>query len=230
MKAFFDAVKPMFGGKLTQGQVDGMTLILQEAKSLPITHQAYLLATTFHETAFTMQPIYERGRRSYFNKYEPGTSLGAILGNTEDGDGYKYRGRGFVQLTGRANYRKAGLVDKPDEALKPAAAAAVLVIGCTEGWFTGRTLADYLPGDYVNARRVVNRLDKAQIIAGYARQFESALRFVTIPVAPFTTASPKAQAVNPAPAAAKGKTYGMAGAISAIGEVIAAAVAYFLKG
>lgn len=198
MKAFFDAIRSMFGGKLTQDQVDGMTLILREAKSLPVTHQAYLLATTFHETNRTMAPIYEDGRRSYFNKYERGTKLGAVLGNTEAGDGYKYRGRGFVQLTGRVNYRRAGLVDKPDEALKPAVAAAVLVIGCTEGWFTGRTLADYLPGDYVNARQVVNGTDKAQTIAGYARQFESALRLATIPAAPLTIPPARAQVDAPA--------------------------------
>lgn len=45
--------------------------------------------------------------------------------------------------------------------------------GCTEGWFTGKKLADY--SDYVNMRRVVNGTDRAEMIAGYAETFEAAL-------------------------------------------------------
>jgi predicted chitinase len=67
-----------------------------------------------------------------FWRYEPGTSKGKMLGNTRSGDGYRYRGRGFIQLTGRYNYRvygkrlKLDLEKNPDEALKPAVAARVL--------------------------------------------------------------------------------------------------------
>lgn len=57
------------------------------------------------------------------------------LGNTEYGDGYAYRGRGLIQLTGKANYKKAGdslgvdLVANPDLVATPEYAAL------TAGWF-----------------------------------------------------------------------------------------------
>jgi hypothetical protein len=128
-----------------------------------------------------MQPIYERGAKSYFSKYEPGTKIGAALGNTKPGDGYRFRGRGFVQLTGRANYVKAGkklglnLMDGPDAALSPMIAARILVQGATEGWFTGKKLDDYLPDSFVSARRVINGTDKAGEIASIATAFGKAL-------------------------------------------------------
>ncbi len=48
---------------------------------------AYVLATAYHETAHTMKPIYERGGKAYFNKYDAGTAIGKRLGNTVKGDG-----------------------------------------------------------------------------------------------------------------------------------------------
>ncbi len=200
---FFDTIRPMFGGQLTQAQVDGLDLLLSVISAEPVEHQAYLLATTYHETAQTMQPITEYGGRTYFNKYDTG-KLAAALGNTPeaDGDGFLYRGRGYVQITGRSNYARAGkaldvdLIGNPDLALHPTIAARILVLGCTQGWFTGKKLADYLPGDYVNARRVVNGTDRADLIASYARTFEMALRSMGPTIAP----APPAQPPKPQPA------------------------------
>lgn len=179
----FDMVRPIFGGKLTQSQVDGINTLLEAWEKHGDgndRHLAYLLATAKHETASTMQPIYERGRTAYFDKYNVGTKIGKALGNTQAGDGFKYRGRGYVQLTGRANYDKAGkklglnLIDNPDEALKPDVAAAVLITGCLEGWFTGKKLSNYQ--DFISMRRVINGTDKAAFIATYADSFYAAVK------------------------------------------------------
>lgn len=182
---FYRAVRPMFHGMLSQAQVDGIEALLAATEGQPITFRAYLIATAKHEVDNTMQPITEYGGRRYFNKYDTG-KLAKALGNTPeaDGDGFLYRGRGYVQLTGRANYAKAGaalgldLIRHPDLALQPTYAARILVRGCVEGWFTGKKLGDYLPGDYIGARRIVNGQDDAVLIASYAREFEAALRLL----------------------------------------------------
>ena len=186
--AFWNAIRPMFGGVLKQSQVNGIETILAASDGLPISHRAYLLATAKHETADTLQPITEYGGRRYFDKYDTG-KLAKALGNTPeaDGDGFRYRGRGYVQITGRANYTKAGgklgvdLIANPDAALNPDIAARILVRGCSEGWFTGKKLSDYLPDDFRNARRVVNGTDRADLIASYAIEFGKALATETAP-------------------------------------------------
>lgn len=58
-------------------------------------------------------------------------------------------------------------------------ATNILLLGMKEGWFTGRKLSDYInqsKKDYLNARRIINGMDKASLIAGYAETFEKALR------------------------------------------------------
>lgn len=58
-------------------------------------------------------------------RYEPPSDLARKLGNVEKGDGYRFRGRGPIQITGRANYKTFGdllkldLVNDPDLAAKP---------------------------------------------------------------------------------------------------------------
>lgn len=178
---FFDSIRASFG-PLSQGQVNGINELIDATEGLSIFHTAYVLATAWHETARTMQPIYERGKRKYFDMYEPPSKKAKALGNTIKGDGYKYRGRGYVQITGRANYHKASgpthkdLVENPDIALEPAVAATIIRFGMEQGWFTGKRMADY--NDYRSMRRVVNGTDKADLIAGYAEKFEAALKAV----------------------------------------------------
>ncbi|MFO1147817.1 MAG: hypothetical protein U1E62_05505 [Alsobacter sp.] len=86
--------------------------------------QAHFIAQAAHETAgFTT--LEELGRPAYFKRYDPCTVTGKRLGNTQPGDGLRYKGRGIFQLTGRANYAAYGarlklpLVDDPDLAAIP---------------------------------------------------------------------------------------------------------------
>ncbi|MBD9445747.1 hypothetical protein IB248_09155 [Rhizobium sp. RHZ01] len=100
------------------------------------------------------------------------------LGNNASTDGWTFRGRGLCQITGRANYAKFGVVSDPDRAATLPTAAIIMVRGMRDGSFTTKKLADYLNDagtDYVNARRIINGLDRAQEIAAYAKKFEAAL-------------------------------------------------------
>ena len=172
-------------GSASQSQVDAIQDLLTRFEDTrafwqTIPEISYALATIKHETANSFLPITEYGNRPYFNKYDGRSDLG----NTNSGDGYKFRGRGFVQITGRKNYAKfsplvgVDLVSNPDFALNPITAFKIMSIGMRDGLFTGKKFSDYIAPkkcDYVNARRIINGTDKAALIAGYARQFQTIL-------------------------------------------------------
>lgn len=189
---FFDSVRPsLFKGSLSQGVVEGIETILAECSArdvLDAGQVGYVLATAFHETAFTMQPIKEFGSAAYFkrmyDKHGTRPAVAKRLGNTVAGDGAKFFGRGYVQITGRRNYadwsKRLGvdLLKEPDLALVPAHAARILVEGSKLGTFTSKKLVDYIAGekrDFYNARRIINGKDKAAAIAAYAEKFAVAL-------------------------------------------------------
>ena len=105
-------------------------------------------------------------------------------GNLIPEDGYTYRGRGYVQLTLRANYVSLGraldidLVGNPDLAADPDTAARIAVYGMVHGSFTGKKLDDYINStktDYEGARRIVNGNDRARVIADDAETYDSTL-------------------------------------------------------
>jgi hypothetical protein len=190
-KQFFDSVRhSIFGGKLSQSQVSGLESILDYAEPTRLTdlrQLSYVLATTAFETAYTVQPIREHGGADYFFKmYDPKGSRPTVakaLGNTTPGDGIKYSGRGFVQLTGRTNYERMSvvtgvdLVNNPDLAMQPDIATKILFYGMEHGSFTSKKLTDFFNDktDWVGARKIINGQDKATEIASIAQKFYTAL-------------------------------------------------------
>lgn len=173
---FFNKVrKQLHQGKLNQEQVDGYEAILNELACYDLSTQekAYMLATAYHETKYTMQPV----REAYWlSEAWRKKSLRY----------YPHYGRGYVQLTWPFNYERAdrelglngALVANLDLAMQPDIAAKIMIYGMREGWFTTKKLSDYIKNgkaDYVGARRIINGTDAARLIAGYAETFEKAL-------------------------------------------------------
>lgn len=186
----------VFGGRLTQGQVEGMEAVLTRFSARGWADPrwlAYMLATAHHETVGTMQAVREtlaetdedavaRLERAFRAGRMP--SVKAPYWRRDD-KGRSYYGRGLVQITHRENYEKMSrvtgldLVREPDLALRLDVAASILVVGMTEGLFSGAKLADYFSGakaDWTGARRIVNGTDRAKKIAVTARIFDAAIR------------------------------------------------------
>ncbi len=150
---------------------------------------AYLLATVYHEVGVTFTPQkienlnYTTAKRiiqvwparfkttaeaiPYTNNPEKlaEAAYGRRMGNTLVGHGWKYRGRGWVQITGKANYEKFAkmigqdIVEDPDLVLTVPIAGRILVEGAERGLFTGKKMNDYISAsgmNYYYARAIIN--------------------------------------------------------------------------
>ncbi|MBB3591982.1 hypothetical protein FHX08_002326 [Rhizobium sp. BK529] len=195
---FFDTVHTtLFKGSLTPAQIEGMNAIIDYWDANLATADrrwlAYILATAFHETAYTMQPVRETLATSDSRAVEileTAFASGRLSWVKTpywrpDEDGKSWLGRGLVQLTHRRNYEAMSevtgidLVAQPDRAMEMAPAVAILIEGMLRGSFTSHRLSDHLneeKEDWVNARRIVNGTDRAEKLAEYGRAFLAAIR------------------------------------------------------
>ncbi len=196
-ETFFGDLEGRTGLDLDTSARAGLEFLLSRFEADPgftqVRDVAYVLATIRWETGEAFQPVKERRARQDRNP-----KLWALQNRYWPSGFY---GRGYVQITWERNYRAAGehlsgatvapgagqtpisaetFVDQPDLVLDPAVAYAITARGMLQGWFTGRRLSEFIPDgdppDYVNARRIINGLDQAERIAGYASAFELALR------------------------------------------------------
>lgn len=196
----------IFGNKLTNKQVQGLNYILDAWENGHTAWDdrwlAYALGTTHLETGAAMQPIHEKGGKNYFEAHYGASGLNSkranSMGNTQPGDGAKFHGRGFVQLTWQVNYRSMSkhltqkygmqidLLSDPDLALQPDYAAEIMFYGMYSGAFTGKKFIDYFSknssgsiqkDNWNGARAIINGTDKAEIVANFSRDYYSCISY-----------------------------------------------------
>lgn len=161
---------------MTIGDTQLIVAVCKE-RGLLRNQTAYLLATTWWETAHTMLPVEEA-----FYLKDRVSDLDAW--RKRNLRYYPWHARGYVGVTWERNYHKLSketgvdVVSQRSKAMEKDVAAVALVVGCMQGWWTGKKLTDYVTlqkSDFVGARRVVNGTDKARAIAEVARDYDDAL-------------------------------------------------------
>lgn len=182
-ESFYVSVRKSFG-KLNSSQIEGFEAIIDEFEAQKIKdarHLAYMLATVWHECATLMRPIEEWGRghsKPYGKKIKFNSKAYAEPNQL-------YYGRGFVQLTWFENYEKIGnilgidLLKAPALALDLKIATKIMFVGMEFGIFTGKRLSDYFndkEDNPIGARKIINGLDKANLISGYYQEFLNAIK------------------------------------------------------
>ncbi|BAU92085.1 hypothetical protein MPPM_3480 [Methylorubrum populi] len=198
-KFFFEEVKlRLFDGSMRPSQVSSLNGILDAWESRTARSDdrwlAYMLGTTHHETGRTMQPVRETFASTddkaiaILSKAWKAGKLPWVERDywSRDADGKSWLGRGFVQLTHKTNYQKMSnltgedLVSHPENAMKIPVATKILIEGMIAGSFTGKKLGDYFnqtKEDWVNARRIINGVERAELVASYARKYYAAISY-----------------------------------------------------
>jgi|SRR6478609_10148073 len=150
-----------------------------------LRYLAYILATSWHETGTTMQPIEEIGK----GKHKPYGLKIKYSGKRYITPDKIYYGRGHTQNTWYEIYemlsdeaKREGyswdFLNNPDLLLQMEPSIWATFYCMINGKYTGRRLSHYFntTTDWLNARKIINGLDKHIKIADYAKKFHSILR------------------------------------------------------
>ncbi|SMD02464.1 glycoside hydrolase family 19 protein [Rhizobium sp. RU36D] len=179
-----------FGGRLTQGQIDGVNAILDAWEYFKLTDHRWLaniLAQVFHETGGRILPVRETFAstdKAAIANLEKAWKAGKLSSVKTPYWREGWFGRGQIQITHKANYLKLGqrlgvdLVKNPAKTLDPVIGARIAIVGMAEGLFTGKKLGDFFShntDDPVGARAIVNGSNKAKLIATYHKAFLDAI-------------------------------------------------------
>jgi len=175
--AIVDRIVSVAPANLRSHARENVPIILAALKAEGVTDPAqvaYVMATV------ELESLFGRAMREF-----PGSR--ALSTTNIDGEINDYYGRGYVQLTGKANYRKAGqrygidlMSNRELAADDRQLAASILATGMRDGWYTTRKLGDYVDSragrlNFRGARQVVNDHDKAVQIAGRAQLYYQAI-------------------------------------------------------
>jgi YD repeat-containing protein len=159
------------------GENVGLLFVESQLAGLSAAQMAYVFASAQHETDQGRSMVEYASGKAYEGR--------ADLGNTQPGDGPLFKGRGFVQITGRRNYKKYSdilgidLIADPDLAADPINSAKITVDGMTNGRFRGFKLSDYINDkgtDFTGARNIVNGDANGALVGGYAGRYLKALQ------------------------------------------------------
>jgi len=150
-------VAPRFSGELAERQA---VIIAAVGEALVPTLQEYDISTRLRIAHFLGQTCHEAAGFRTTEEFASGDAYEGRkdLGNTQNGDGRRYKGRGLLQLTGRANYRALGKVLKVDLENEPERAADPVLslrIAC-EYWKNRNINAPCDRDDLITVTRLIN--------------------------------------------------------------------------
>lgn len=151
---------------LTKEQLKAIAPTIKEpqlsiyAKELGDTMEEYAIKTPSQKCMFLAQVMHESGACRYVKELAKGDAYEGRkdLGNTKPGDGVKFKGRGLIQITGRANYTKLSEAFGVDFVAKPELLEQPEWAAKSAGWFwNSRRLSDTAATNSEEAFKIVTK-------------------------------------------------------------------------